>query len=133
MRAVSTAVATGIPLPEAVRLGAGATGSVLLSRDAEYLASEVEAGQSVFVANQSARLIPALFGFVVQVASSREALPQAIAQLAGSYENRAAHSHNMLRSFLFPLTVIVLGGVIGFIIIGMFLPLVTLINSVSSI
>jgi len=132
LRSVSTAVATGIPLPEAVRLGAGATGSVLLSRDAEYLAGEVEAGQSVFVANQSARLIPALFGFAVQVASSREALPQAIAQLAGSYENRAAHSHNLLRSFLFPLTVVVLGGLIGFVVIGMFLPLVTLINSVSS-
>jgi type II secretory pathway component PulF len=131
LRAVSTAVATGIPLPEAVRLGAGATGSVLLTRDAEYLASEVEAGQSIFVANQSARLIPPLFGFAVQVASSREVLPQAIAQLAASYENRAIYNHNLLRSVFYPVAVLLLGGCVGFIVTALFLPLVTLINAVS--
>jgi type IV pilus assembly protein PilC len=114
-----------------MRLGAGATGSRILCGDAEYLAREVEAGQSVFVANQSARVIPSLFGFAVQVATSRQTLPRAIAQLAASYENRAAHSHNMLRTFLFPLTVIFLGGFVGFVITGLFLPLVHLINSVS--
>ena len=132
LRAVSTAVVTGIPLPQAMRLGAGATGSVLLVHDAEYLASEVEAGQSIFVANQSTRLIPSLFGFAVQVAASREALPQAIAQLAGSYETRATHNHNMVRSFLYPVAVLLLGGCVGFIITALFLPLVTLINCVSS-
>jgi len=132
LRSVSTAVATGIPLPQAMRLGGGATGSVRLSADAERLAVETEQGRSVFVACQTARVIPPLFGFCVQVAVGRDALPSAIGQLARSYENRAIHAQSMLRTLLFPLLIIVLGGLLAFIIVAMFLPLVSLVNSVSS-
>ncbi|MGQ9651142.1 MAG: type II secretion system F family protein [Phycisphaerae bacterium] len=131
LRSVSTAVATGIPLPQAMRLGGGATGSVWLAADAERLAAEAEKGRSVFVASQTASIIPPLFGFCVQVAVGRDALPTAIGQLARSYESRALHAQSMLRTLLFPLLVIVLGGFLAFAIVGMFLPLVTLINSVS--
>lgn len=132
LRSVSTAVATGIPLPQAMRLGGGATGSVRLAADAERLAAEVEQGRSVFVASQTARVIPPLFGFCVQVAVGRDALPTAIAQLARSYENRAFHAQSMLRTLLFPLLIIVLGGFLAFAITAMFLPLLTVINCVSS-
>ncbi len=131
LRSVATAVDTGIPLPQAMRLSADATGSGLLSRDAEMLASEVERGHSIFVANQSARVIPSLFGFCVQVATGREALPSAIAKLSGSYENRALHNQAMLRVLLFPGLILLLGGVLGFVIVSLFLPLVYLINAVS--
>ncbi len=131
IRAVSTAVATGIPLPQALRLAADATGSVRLITDAERLAGEVERGHSIFTANQSARLIPPLFGFCVQVASSRQDLPVAMSQLARSYESRALHMHSMLRVLLFPVLVIAVGVFLFFMIAALFLPLVTLINSVS--
>lgn len=130
-RAVATSIATGIPLPQAMRLAGGATGSRLLGRDAEFLADEVEQGRSIFVANQSTALIPPLFGFCVQVAVGREALPVAIGQLARSYENRAMHTQAMLRVLLFPSLVILLGGFLGVGIVAMFLPLVSLINCVS--
>lgn len=132
LRSVSTAVATDIPLPDAMRLSADATGSRVLSRDAEWLASEVERGHSIFVANQSTRIIPPLFGFCVQVATGREELPRAIATLSHSYENRAIHSQSMLRILLFPGLIVFLGVIIGFVVISLFLPLVKLINCVSS-
>jgi type II secretory pathway component PulF len=130
-RAVATSVATGIPLPQAMRLAGGATGSHLLGRDAEQLASEVEQGHSIFVANQSTNLIPPLFGFCVQVAVGRDALPTAIGQLARSYENRAVHTQAMLRVLLFPALIIIMGSILAVGILAMFLPLVTLINCVS--
>ncbi|MBN2447826.1 MAG: type II secretion system F family protein [Phycisphaerae bacterium] len=131
LRSVSTAVATGIPLPQAMRLAADATGSRLLVDDAARLASEVEQGQSIFAANQSARVIPPLFGFCVQAAVGRDALPTAVGQLARSYENRAIHTQSMLRVVLFPALVILLGGFLAFAILAMFLPLVTVVNCVS--
>lgn len=127
-RAVSTAIATGIPLPSALRLGAGATGSGPLISDADFLATEVEQGKSVFVANQSTSIIPPLFGFCVQTAAGRDALPQAIDKLAHSYESRAVHSQTMLRAILFPLMIIALGCFLGLCILAMFLPLVSLIQ-----
>lgn len=131
MRMVSNAVGTGLPLPEALRLSAEATGSDLLMRDADRVAAEVERGESVFVATQSARLIPPLFGFAVQVATGREALPAAVAQMARAYDNRATHALAMIRVVLFPVLIVCLGILMFFCVVGMFLPLVTLINSVS--
>ncbi|HOA75652.1 MAG TPA: type II secretion system F family protein [Phycisphaerae bacterium] len=131
LRAVSTSVATGIPLPQAMRLGSGATGSTLLIHDAERLADEVEQGRSIFVAAQSTHIIPPLFGFCVQVASGRDALPLAISQLARSYEHRAVHTQALLRVILFPLLIALVGAFLAFGVVAMFLPLVTMINSVS--
>jgi type II secretory pathway component PulF len=131
LRSVATAVAAQIPLPQALRLSADATGSRLLTRDAEWLATEIERGHSIFIANQSTRVIPPLFGFCVQVGSGRDALPNAIGTLSKSYENRAMHSQVMLRTFFFPAMIIIVGGLIGFAIVALFMPLVHLVNSVS--
>lgn len=131
LRAVATAVATGVPLPQALRLGAQATGSPCLIVDAERLASAVEQGGSIFVAAQSGRLIPPLFGFCVQTAVGRDALPTAIAQLAHSYESRAIHTQSALRAVMPPVLVIWVGSLLFCGVTAMFLPFVKLINSVS--
>lgn len=131
LRMIATAVTTGITLPQAIRLSAQATGSNLLIHDADRLAAEVERGQSVFVAGQSARIIPPLFGFCAQVAVGREGLPVAMAQLARAYENRSLHALAMIRVFLFPALILILGVFMMFAIAGMFLPLVSLVNCVS--
>ena len=130
-RMVSTTVGSGLPLPEALRLGADATGSRVLMNDAGRLADEVERGESIFAANQSAALIPPLFGFCVQVGGGRDTLPVAISQLAGAYEHRAQHTQALVRTLLFPFLVVVLGIFVFFCVLGLFLPLVTLINAVS--
>jgi len=130
-RAVATSVASGIPLPQAMRMGSAATGSRLLMSDAEQLAGEVEQGRSIFVANQSTRLIPPLFGFCVQVAVGREALPLAIGQLARSYEDRAVHTQSLIRIILFPALVAMVGVFLAIGVLAMFMPLVSLINAVS--
>lgn len=132
LRSVATAVATGIPLSQAMRLAGGATGSVRLADDAERLACETEQGRSIFVASQAARVIPPLFGFCVQVAVGRDALPNAIGQLAKSYESRAYHAQSMLRTLLFPILIVGVGGFLALVITALFLPLVELINCVSS-
>ncbi|HEY3246329.1 MAG TPA: type II secretion system F family protein [Phycisphaerae bacterium] len=132
LHSVASAVASGIALPRAIRLGSSATGSGLLTSDAEHLASEVERGESIFAANQSTRLIPSLFGFCVQTALGRDALPSALGKLARAYEERAAYAQGRLRAVLFPVFILVLGGLVGTGIVGLFLPLIALINSVSS-
>ncbi|HSW46212.1 MAG TPA: type II secretion system F family protein [Phycisphaerae bacterium] len=131
LRMISMAVNTGLPMPEAIRLSAEATGSNLLTHDADRLAAEVERGESIFVANQSCNLIPPLFGFCVQVASGRDSLPIAVGQLARAYENRAFHALAVIRVALYPILIILLAFVLGICVIGMFLPLITLVNSVS--
>lgn len=131
LRSVALSVSSGLTMPDAVRLGAGATGNALLQEDGEEFASAVENGESAFVACQNSRIIPSTFGFALQIGSGRGGLQQTIEQLARAYEGRAIHQQAILRALLMPVLIIVLGGLFVFALLALFLPLVALINSVS--
>jgi type II secretory pathway component PulF len=131
LRAVSVSVDTGIPLPRAIRISSEATGSTLLRHDAQHMAEGVEQGKPILEANRGTRIIPPLFGYCVQAAASRENLPAALAELARAYEDRVTHGQGLLRLLLLPFFILVIGGIMFFAILAMFLPLVTLINCVS--
>ncbi|MCH7702681.1 MAG: type II secretion system F family protein [Planctomycetes bacterium] len=131
LRAAALSVKNGIGLPESVRLAAGATGSASLIAEADRIAERVEQGESAMVACESARLIPSLFGYVTDIAGSRGGLGDALVQLARAYDMRTVHQQSMLRRTMMPLAVLVVGVGVGLCILTLFLPLVSLIESVS--
>ena len=131
VRAVAAAVGTGLPLPQALRLASGATGSTILTCEAEYLATEVERGQSPMIAARATQLIPPLFGFCAQIAVGRDGLPAAMHQLASAYESRAIYAQSMLRAILFPVLVLIIGAGLGFCIGAMFVPVISLIEHIT--
>ncbi len=131
VRSVATCVRAGLPLPESLRLAGGVTGSERMTDQADRLAAAVEQGQSIFDAAQLCPWIPGIFGYTLQAAIGRDAIPVALAELAATYESRATHLLALLRTVLFPTLVIVVGLILGTGIVAIFLPLVTLINSVS--
>ncbi|MHC4696771.1 MAG: type II secretion system F family protein [Planctomycetota bacterium] len=130
LRAMAFGVDSGISLPEALRLSAGATASPAMSRDADRVASRVEQGASVYKACQGTRLIPAMFGYVVDVSSDGGNLRDALIQLSKAYESRAVHRQSLLRGWLAPLAVIGVGVVIGFLIVALFMPMMSLMQSI---
>jgi type IV pilus assembly protein PilC len=131
VRSVATGVQAGIPLPDALRLAGGVTGSPGLGAEADRVAAAVEQGGSIFNATQLCVWIPVIFGYTVQVALGRDALPAALLQLSESYESRATHYQSMLKVVLFPGVVIFVGGLMALGVIGLFMPMVCLINAVS--
>lgn len=131
VRSAATSIQAGIALPEALRLAGGVTGSPGLQAESERVASAVEDGRPIFEAAQFCLFIPAIFGYTVQLALGRNVLPSALLQLAETYEARASHHQAQLRLILFPAVVAGVGCFIAFAVLGLFLPLVTLINCVS--
>jgi len=131
LRAVAFAVHGGLPLPEALRLSADATASPGLIREANRAAAAVEQGHNLYDVTQHERLVPAMFGYLVQVRGDSESLRDALVQLSRAYESRAAHSQTLLRGWVAPIAIIVVGVVLGMLILAMFMPLLSLIQAVS--
>jgi len=130
-RGVSMAVGNSMPLPEALRLGAGVTGSEMLCADAEKIAAAVETGSPILEAAHDSRTIPRFFAYCVQSAAGRDALPTALANLASAYEQRAEHAQMTLRSILMPLIIVVLGAFLAMVILAIFLPLIALVSALT--
>ncbi len=131
LRAMAFAVDAAVPLPEAMRLSAGATGSPTLARESESVASQVEHGVNLEEACRRTSVIPAMFGYFVAVRSDAGMLRDGLIQLSKACESRAAHSQSMLRGWMAPLAVLGVGVAIGLLILALFMPLVQLVQSVS--
>lgn len=131
LRSIATAVANGLGLPEALRLGAGATGSALLNSEAERLAQAVESGDADLRSTHTGKIIPQLFAFCVERARGCDTLPAALTSLANAYELRAEHTQTMMRTMIFPVVIIMLGGLVGCYVLALFLPLITMFKSIA--
>ncbi|MCB9858079.1 MAG: type II secretion system F family protein [Phycisphaerales bacterium] len=119
------------PLPALVRSAAGATGDARLIRDAEALASAAESGAPAEQIAMHSRVIPSLVTYTIQVSGARGELVEALADLARSYESIARHKMAMVRIFIGPMVILFVALIMGFAIVALLLPLISLINSLT--
>lgn len=130
-QAAALGVKAGQDLPAVLRMAAGATGNSSLIGDAEKLARHVEAGGLPVESAVRTRMIPAVFGYIAHVAAARGQLSAALSDMARNYQSLAQHRLSMLRMILLPLLVVVTALVLGTAVLALFLPLISLINSLT--
>jgi len=126
-------------LPRAMRTGADAVGSPRLAREVEQLVSALEGGRPLAgdAQDQDVRrfkLIPATVPAAMDL-TSRQGGPGVLADvlltLAQMYQQQARAKVALIPAVLTPLLLAMLTLIIGFVIVGMFAPLVTLIQSIT--
>ena len=87
----------------------------------------------VLEACRQTRLIPAMFGYVLDISADRDNTGEGLGQLAEAYELRAVHSQARLRAYLTPLAVITVGCVLLLCILGLFCPALQLYQALGTI
>lgn len=130
LRSMAFAVDAGVVLPEALRLSAEATGSSTLFAEADRVAEKVEQGDALDEACRKTRFIPALFGFLIAANTDVSAVRDGLSQLAKACDARAHHAQQLLRGWVSPVAVVVVGILIGQLILAIFMPLVSVMQSV---
>lgn len=131
LRGLAQGVVSGLPLPEALRLAADATGNLAGAAETEAAARVIESGGSALQAMSQTRFIPPVLGYTLSVTRSPEDTRDALVQLAEGYSTRALYTQFALRTWLPVLAIANVGVFIALIIFGLFMPLVRLVESVS--
>jgi type IV pilus assembly protein PilC len=129
--AMAMMVAAGTDMPTALRLAAGSTGSERLIRDSEMLARGVEQGSGLMELGQYCRTIPRLFLYSIVLGSQRNELQDNLYSLGQMYSQQARSGQGRLQALLLPLMLILVGGLLGICILGLFLPLIKIITSLT--
>ena len=129
--AMALLITAGCDMPTCLRLGADATGSETIKTQCETLASGVEQGENIVEAGALCPTIPPLFVYSVQLGSQRNELQDNLYSLSEMYAQQTRTNQARLHAILFPTMVIAVGIVVGFAVIAMFLPLVSMLNAVS--
>jgi len=130
--AMAIMVAAGSDMPLSLRLSSGATGSEKLILESEALASQIEQGANILEAGQFCRMIPRLFLYSIQLGTQRNELQDNLYSLGQMYAEQARCGQARLQAVLLPVMLIGVGCVLAMTILAMFLPMISIITSLSA-
>ncbi|MEX2253578.1 MAG: type II secretion system F family protein [Thermoleophilaceae bacterium] len=123
-RTFSGLVAAGVPMLEAIDITGRTSGNRVIEHAMEEVRDSVKKGGTIAAPMQA---VPAAFPLMVTqmvgVGEETGALETMLTKVADFYEDQVAASVKALTSILEPVMIMVVGGIVGFIVIAMYLPL----------
>ena len=123
-RTLSALVTAGVPLLQALEITGQTAGNDVVEK---AMADVIEIGQARRHDRRPAqgrrRSFPAMVAHMVGVGEETGALDTMLSKIADFYEDQVDAAVKSLTSILEPIMIIVVGGIVGFIVISMYLPL----------
>jgi type IV pilus assembly protein PilC len=122
-RTLSTLLTGGTPLVAALQTASGSLRSKLVATSVGEAAKRVREGQSLSSSLAQTRLVPSLAIDMIQVGEESGALAAMLASVAEFFEEEVNTRLTTLISIVEPSILVVMGAVIAFILIALYLPL----------
>ena len=122
-RTLATMFAAGVPLVEALSSVGPATGNLVFERGTEAIRQDVSIGTSLGAAMVRSQLFPAMVLQMAAIGEESGSLDRMLGKAADFYEAEVDDAVAGLSSLLEPIIIVVLGGLIGSIVVSMYLPI----------
>ncbi len=122
-RTLSTMFAAGVPLVEALASVGSATGNLVFERGTDRIRQEVSIGTSLGAAMTRSKLFPNMMLQMAAIGEESGALDRMLAKAADFYEAEVDDAVAGMSSLIEPLIIVFLGGMIGSIVVAMYLPI----------
>jgi len=123
-RTFSALIGAGVPMLHAIDITGQTSGNFVIERAMEAVGESVRAGGSLTTpmrAEPSA--FPTMVTQMIGVGEETGALEAMLSKIADFYEDEVAAGLKALTSILEPLMIILVGAIVGFIVIAMYMPL----------
>ncbi len=130
-RTLGTLIAAGVPILEALKITKETSGNEVYGKAMEKVHDSIREGESFSAPLRAANVVDGLVTNMIDVGEETGELDKMLLKVADTYEEEVDVAVASLVSLLEPIMVVVLGGIVGFIVIALFMPLVQLIQSVS--
>lgn len=127
-RTLSALLGAGVPILESLEITAGTAGNAAVEEAVMTTRAAVERGESLAAPLRDAEVFPALVAQMVHVGETTGALDTMLGKVADFYEQEVDRSVAGMTALLEPVTVAVLGVVVGGIVVAMYLPVFDLIG-----
>jgi len=130
-RTLGTLIASGVPILEALSIARDTAGNEVFRKAFDHIHSSIREGESMAVPLKETRITDDLVVNMVDVGEETGALDNMLYKVADVYDEEVSVLVEGLVNLLEPLMVVVLGLIVGFIVIALFMPLVKLLNELS--
>jgi type IV pilus assembly protein PilC len=129
-RTLSGAVAAGVPLLQAIRVTGETSGNVQIEEAMDEVYDSVKQGGTIAGPITRSALFPPMVGHMVAVGEETGQLDQMLGKIADFYEAEVDAKVKALTALIEPLMIVFVGGIVGFIVISMYMPMITVYNNI---
>jgi len=122
-RTLSTTFAAGVPLVQALDSVAGATGNGLFKQAINRMRHDVSTGMQLNQSMAASSLFPGMAIQMTAIGEESGTLDSMLEKVANHYEADIDNLVDNLTSLMEPLIMVVLGGIVGALVLAMYLPI----------
>lgn len=128
---LSTLLQSGVPILQALETVAGTVGNEIIAEAILDARASIREGEEIGAPLRASGLFPPMVVQMVTIGEETGSLDQMLQKVSDFYESEVEMALEQLTAALEPMLIVFLGGVVGFIVIAMFMPLVKIIDSLS--
>jgi type IV pilus assembly protein PilC len=129
-RTLSSLTSAGVPIMQALEITGRTAGNAVIDEAMTNVIASVKAGGTISEPLRMSKAFPPMVAHMVGVGEETGALDTMLSKLAEFYEDEVAAAIKALTSILEPAMIILVGGIVGVIVISMYLPLFNVYNQI---
>jgi type IV pilus assembly protein PilC len=129
-RTLASLTTAGVPLLLALEIVGKTGGNVVVEEAMDGVIASVKRGGTISEPLSKTTIFPMMVTHMVGVGEETGALDAMLAKVADFYEDQVEASVKALTSILEPVMIVVIGSIVGFIVISMYMPLFTIYNHI---
>jgi type IV pilus assembly protein PilC len=129
-RTFSSLTTAGVPILQAIEITGKTAGNAVVEKSMSDVIASVKAGGTIAAPLREASVFPPMVSHMVGVGEETGALDTMLSKIADFYDDEVAAAVKALTSIMEPVMIILVGGIVGVIVVSMYLPLFSVYNSI---
>ena len=112
-----------MPILQAIEITGQTAGNAVLEKAMDDVIESVKSGGSIAAPLRGAPIFPPMVAQMIAVGEETGDLDTMLSKVADFYEDEVAAAVKALTSILEPVMIVLVGGIVGFIVIAMYMPM----------
>ncbi len=129
-RTLGTMISSGVPIMDGLDITSRTAGNVIIERAIKSVRTAISEGQSMAEPLAQSGIFPGMVVQMISVGEATGAMDQMLSKIADFYDEEVDAAVDTLTSALEPMLMVFLGGIIGFVVVAMYLPIFKLAGAV---
>jgi type IV pilus assembly protein PilC len=129
-RTFSSLTTAGVPIIQAIEITGQTAGNAVIEEAMTDVIASVKSGRTIHEPLSKSPAFPSMVSQMVGVGEETGALDSMLSKVADFYEDEVETAVKALTSIMEPVMIIVVGGIVGLIVVSMYLPLFSIYNSI---
>ncbi|MDP9324071.1 MAG: type II secretion system F family protein, partial [Acidobacteriota bacterium] len=130
-RTLSTLLASGVPILDGLDITAKTAGNAIIEDAVQTTRSSIERGETISAPLRETNVFPSMVVQMINVGETTGALDAMLSKIADFYEEEVDTAVAGLLTLMEPVMIAFLGGIVGGIVIAMYLPIFDLISKLT--